>query len=154
MTCMGEVLGSILSLLKVSPMNVYPKMRLGLLTWKIKWGLLIKELNIYGFRSRFIFCECDKGFSTGVRGNWPRKGVWGCASLKTSFSRFSCSSQGSHFNRGVARLFKMRGQQGGLRGEGGWLGLKMAALHRPLYNRVISFGARGGQSPPGYATAF
>ena len=37
-------------------------------------------------------------------------------------------------DRGVARLFKMRGQQGGLRGEWGvGLGLKMAALHRPLY---------------------
>ena len=32
-------------------------------------------------------------------GHWPRKGVWGCATLKTPFSRLSCSSQGSHFKR-------------------------------------------------------
>ena len=31
------------------------------------------------------------------RGHWPRKGVWGCAALKTPFSCLSCSSQGSHF---------------------------------------------------------
>ena len=32
-------------------------------------------------------------------GHWPRKGVWGCADLKTPFSRLSCSSQGSHFKQ-------------------------------------------------------
>ena len=32
-------------------------------------------------------------------GNWPRKGVWGCAALKTPFSRLSCLSQGSHFKQ-------------------------------------------------------
>ena len=32
-------------------------------------------------------------------GHWPRKGVWGCAALKTPFSRLSCSSQGSHFKQ-------------------------------------------------------
>ena len=68
--------------------------------------------------------------------------------------------------RGVARLFKMRERQGGLRGEqGGWLaGLKMAALHShtPLYKVLFHLGEERGQSfywgsscpcPPGYATA-
>ena len=32
-------------------------------------------------------------------GYWPRKGVWGCAALKTPFSRLSCRSQGSHFKQ-------------------------------------------------------
>ena len=32
-------------------------------------------------------------------GHWPRKGVWGCAALKTTFSRLSCRSQGSHFKQ-------------------------------------------------------
>ena len=33
-------------------------------------------------------------------GHWPRKGVWGCAALKTPFSRrVSCRSQGSHFKQ-------------------------------------------------------
>ena len=31
--------------------------------------------------------------------HWPRKGVWGCAALKTPFSRLSCRSQGSHFKQ-------------------------------------------------------
>ena len=31
--------------------------------------------------------------------HWPRKRVWGCAALKTPFSRLSCSSQGSHFKQ-------------------------------------------------------
>ena len=31
--------------------------------------------------------------------HWPRKGVWGCATLKTPFSRLSCSLQGSHFKQ-------------------------------------------------------
>ena len=30
----------------------------------------------------------------GPGGHWPRKGVRGCAALKTPFSRLSCSSQG------------------------------------------------------------
>ena len=38
-------------------------------------------------------------------------------------------------SRDVARLFKMRGgkEGSGASGGGDWLGLKMAALHRPLY---------------------
>ena len=32
-------------------------------------------------------------------GHWSRKGVWGCAALKTPFSRLSCHSQGSHFKQ-------------------------------------------------------
>ena len=32
-------------------------------------------------------------------GHWPRKGVWGCAALKTPFSHLSCSSQGSYFKQ-------------------------------------------------------
>ena len=32
-------------------------------------------------------------------GHWPRKRVWGCAALKTPFSRLSCRSQGSHFKQ-------------------------------------------------------
>ena len=32
-------------------------------------------------------------------GHWPRKGVWGCAALKTPFSRLFCRSQGSHFKQ-------------------------------------------------------
>ena len=32
-------------------------------------------------------------------GHWPRKGVWGCAALKTPFSRLSCRLQGSHFKQ-------------------------------------------------------
>ena len=32
-------------------------------------------------------------------GHWPRKGVWGCAVLKTPFSRLSRSSQGSHYKQ-------------------------------------------------------
>ena len=36
---------------------------------------------------------------TRTGGHWPRKGVWGCAALKTPFSRLSCRSQGSHFKQ-------------------------------------------------------
>ena len=32
-------------------------------------------------------------------GHWPRKGVWGCAALKTPFSHLSCRLQGSHFKQ-------------------------------------------------------
>ena len=32
-------------------------------------------------------------------GHWPRKGVWGCAALKTPFLCLSCRSQGSHFKQ-------------------------------------------------------
>ena len=32
-------------------------------------------------------------------GHWPRKGVWGCAALKTPFSSLSCRSQGSYFKQ-------------------------------------------------------
>ena len=35
----------------------------------------------------------DPGLRPGG-GHWPRKGVWGCAALKTPFSRLSCSSKG------------------------------------------------------------
>ena len=35
----------------------------------------------------------------GGGGHWPRKGVWGCAALKTPFSHLSCHSQGSHFKQ-------------------------------------------------------
>ena len=44
-------------------------------------------------------------------GHWPRKGIWGCAALKTPFSRLSCHSQGSHlkqksqFTRPLLRKF-------------------------------------------------
>ena len=31
--------------------------------------------------------------------HWPRKRVWGCAALKTPFSRLSCRLQGSHFKQ-------------------------------------------------------
>ena len=34
-------------------------------------------------------------------GHWPRTGVWGCAALKTPFSRLSRSSQESHFKQPV-----------------------------------------------------
>ena len=64
-----------------------------------------------------------------------------------------------HFvnNRGGTRLFKMKGWQGPSSGD--WLGLKMAALHRPLYKVSFHGGARlltdgGGGSPSlhsGYA---
>ena len=60
--------------------------------------------------------------------------------------------------RGVARLSKMRGGCKG--GSWGWLGLKMAALHRPLYKVSFHLGGawvgrglvfdRGGSSPPAY----
>ena len=39
------------------------------------------------------FCFVPRG------GHWPRKRVWGCAALKTPFSRLSCRSQGSHFKQ-------------------------------------------------------
>ena len=42
----------------------------------------------------------------GGGGHWPRKGVWGCAVLKTPFSRLSCSSQGSHFKQKCPLLRK------------------------------------------------
>ena len=32
-------------------------------------------------------------------GLWSRKGVWGCAALKTPFSGLSCHSQGSYFKQ-------------------------------------------------------
>ena len=35
----------------------------------------------------------------GGGGHWLRKGVWGCAALKTPFSHLSCRSQGSHFKQ-------------------------------------------------------
>ena len=47
--------------------------------------------------------------------------------------------------RGVARLFKMRGRQGGSGvNRGGWVRLKMAALHRSLYKVSFHWG-RGGR---------
>ena len=49
--------------------------------------------------------------------------------------------------QGRSQTFQNEGAARGLRGEqGGWLGFKMAALHRPLHvQSVISFGgARGG----------
>ena len=59
--------------------------------------------------------------------------------------------------RGLARLSKMGGCKGG---SWGWLGLKMAALHRPLYKVSFHLGGglrgrglvsdRGGSSPPAY----
>ena len=42
--------------------------------------------------------QCIK-LLTGGGGHWPRKGVWGCAALKTPFSRLSCSLQGSKFKQ-------------------------------------------------------
>ena len=38
-------------------------------------------------------------YMINLGGHWPRIGVWGCAALKTPFSRLSCSSQGSHFKQ-------------------------------------------------------
>ena len=38
-------------------------------------------------------------YTPGGGRHWPRKGVWGCAALKTPFSRLSCRSQGSHFKQ-------------------------------------------------------
>ena len=46
--------------------------------------------------------ECSDQYSLtkGIPGgHWSRKGVWGCAALKTPFPRLSCSSQGSHFKQ-------------------------------------------------------
>ena len=34
-----------------------------------------------------------------IGGHWSRKGVWGCAALKTPISRLFCSSQWSHFKQ-------------------------------------------------------
>ena len=47
--------------------------------------------------------------------------------------------QQKNFTRGVARLFEMRGRQGRLKGD--LLGLKMVALHRPLYKVSFHLGA-------------
>ena len=41
----------------------------------------------------------QKGIASGGGGHWPRKGVWGCAALKTPFSHLSCRSQGSYFKQ-------------------------------------------------------
>ena len=38
----------------------------------------------------------------GPGGHWPRKGVWGCAALKTLFSRLSCSLQESISSKRVS----------------------------------------------------
>ena len=46
------------------------------------------------FNERNWFPYVDPG-----GGDWPRKGVWGCAALKTPFSRLSPSLQGSHFKQ-------------------------------------------------------
>ena len=47
---------------------------------------------------RKIFSKCS-WLSRGAGGHWPRKGVWGCAALKTLFSCLSRSSQWSHFKQ-------------------------------------------------------
>ena len=49
------------------------------------------------WRSSGGFMGGGAPWNTG--GHWPRKGVWGCAALKTPFSHLSCSLQGSHFKQ-------------------------------------------------------
>ena len=56
-----------------------------------KFSWTFKVLKPTSFRG---LCTLDPG-----GGHWPRKGVWGCAALKTPFSRLSCRSQGSHFKQ-------------------------------------------------------
>ena len=46
-------------------------------------------------RYRQLFNFCMLIVAPGE--HWPRKRVWGCAALKTPFSRLSCRSQGSPF---------------------------------------------------------
>ena len=50
------------------------------------------------FGSNYLNFESERATSPGG-GHWSRKGVWGCAALKTPFSRLSCHLQGSHFKR-------------------------------------------------------
>ena len=87
------------------------------MTHKCKWRVLHFVLNVHRAPGGVL----DFGFDGGVPprprnpnpclevikvpmfrdfapgGHWPRKRVWGCATLKTPFSRLSCRSQGSHF---------------------------------------------------------
>ena len=59
-------------------------------------------------------------------------------------------------SRGIARLFKIRGQKGGGVGDWGLMGLKIAALQRLLYSVIscggssqgLNFWLRGLKPPP------
>ena len=111
-------------------------------------------------KMRVLWVEDGSG-SQSVTRNLLKIGPLGEVEKWGSFSKSERKKKKK--TRGVARLFKMRGRQGGLTSEWGVgrLGLKMAALHRPLYKVLFHLGARGGQSfcrgavaplPPGYAT--
>ena len=56
--------------------------------WVLLWSIVQENIKI-----------CITHFRPGGGGHWPRKGVWGCAALKTPISRLSCRSQGSHFKQ-------------------------------------------------------
>ena len=80
-------------------------------TWSLGWILekllllflwIVVEFFYYFFKAqlsqRLLVVLHDAVFPGGG-GHWPRNGVWGCAALKTPFSRLSCRSQGSHFKQ-------------------------------------------------------
>ena len=59
-------------------------------------------------------------------GHWPRKGVWGCAALKTPFSRLSCRSQGSHFKQRVSSQDPF------------WENLEILALTASIFTQILA----------------
>ena len=60
---------------------------------RVKYANELPYLHVLNNKIRTWAYNCPGG------GHWPRKGVWGCAALKTPFSRLSCRSQGSHFKQ-------------------------------------------------------
>ena len=89
-----------------------------------------------------------KGSTYGARGggHWPRKGVWGCAALKTPFSRLSCRSQGSHFKQ--KSQFTTRGSQDPLLRKFGNFSLYSLNFHPNLSSQAPKFGNFPLTSPP------
>ena len=58
---------------------------------------------------------------------WPRKGVWGCAALKTPFSCLSCSSQESHFK-----------QKSQFTRSPFWENLEILASTAPIFTQILA----------------
>ena len=104
------------------------------LWWKITF-LFPLQLN-----KRFMFPHLPPG------GHWPRKGVWGCAALKTPFSRLSCRSQGSHFKQ--KSQFTTRGSQDPLLRKFGNFSLYSLNFHPSFSSQAPKFGNFQLTSPP------
>ena len=66
------------------------------------WSLIFPNALFFMENNGAVHTGTESGSASEIRipgGHWPRKGVWGCAAHRTSFSRLSCRSQGSHFKQ-------------------------------------------------------